>query len=46
MHINRLFDVYAPEEVSKLEADLARLHQAVITARGDGVEEPVDELLG
>ncbi len=44
--INRLFDDYAPEEVTTLEADLVRLQQAVITARGDGVEEPVDELLG
>jgi DNA-binding MarR family transcriptional regulator len=44
--INRLFDDYAPEEVTMLEADLVRLQQAVIKARGDGVEEPVHELLG
>lgn len=42
-HINRLFDAYAPEEVSKLETDLVRLHQAVMIARGDGIEEPADE---
>lgn len=42
-HINRLFDDYAPEEISKLEADLVRMHQAVLTARGDGAEEPADE---
>ena len=44
-HLNRLFDDYSPEEVAKLETDLVRLHQAVIAARGDGAEEPADELL-
>jgi MarR family transcriptional regulator, organic hydroperoxide resistance regulator len=43
LHINKLFDAYAPEEISKLEADLARLQQAVATARGDGAEEQADE---
>ncbi len=43
IHINRLFDDYAAEEVSKLEADLARLHQAIIIARGDSIEECADE---
>jgi len=43
LHINKLFDAYAPEEVSKLEADLARLQQAVISARGDGADEHADE---
>jgi DNA-binding MarR family transcriptional regulator len=42
-HINQLFNDYAPEEVSKLEADLVRLHQAILIARGDGVEEHTDE---
>jgi len=42
-YISRLFDDYAPEEISKLEADLERLHQAVITARGDQAEQPDDE---
>ncbi|OAI16548.1 MarR family transcriptional regulator [Methylomonas lenta] len=42
-HINQLFNDYAPEEVSKLEADLVRLHQAIMIARGDGVEENADE---
>ncbi|WAR45392.1 MarR family winged helix-turn-helix transcriptional regulator [Methylomonas rapida] len=42
-HINRLFDDYAAEEVSKLEADLVRLHQAILTARGDSAEELADE---
>jgi DNA-binding MarR family transcriptional regulator len=42
-HINRLFDDYASGEVAKLEADLVRLQQAVITARGDGIEENIDE---
>ncbi|MDD4913490.1 MAG: MarR family transcriptional regulator [Methylococcales bacterium] len=41
--INRLFDDYTPEEVSRLEADLVRLHRAVVTARGDDVEEPAHE---
>lgn len=44
-YLNRLFDDYSPEEVAKLETDLVRLHQAVIAARGDGAEEPADELL-
>lgn len=43
IHINRLFNDYAAEEVSKLEADLVRLHQAIIAARGDNVEEFADE---
>ena len=43
IHINRLFDDYAAEEVSKLEADLVRLHQAIIAARGDSAEELADE---
>ncbi|CAG1020673.1 MarR family transcriptional regulator [Methylomonas sp. LL1] len=42
-HLGRLFDDYAPGEISKLEADLERLHQAVITARGDQVEQSDDE---
>ncbi|OAI07973.1 MarR family transcriptional regulator [Methylomonas methanica] len=42
-HIGRLFDDYAPEEISKLEADLQRLHEAVITARGDHIEQVDDE---
>ncbi|QWF70480.1 MarR family transcriptional regulator [Methylomonas paludis] len=42
IHINRLFDAYAPEEVSRLEADLVRLNQAVITARGEGIEKLAD----
>lgn len=33
--INRLFDDYAPEEVTALEADLVRLHKAVIVARNE-----------
>jgi DNA-binding MarR family transcriptional regulator len=41
-HINRLFDDYASGEVAKLEADLVRLQQAIITARGDSIEENVD----
>lgn len=45
VHLSRLFENYAPEEVTKLEADLARLHQAVIAARGGASEEPIDELL-
>jgi len=44
-HINRLFDNYTPEEVAELEADMARLHQAVIVARGVCGEEPADDFL-
>jgi len=44
IHLSRLFDDYSPEEIVKLETDLVRLHQAVIDARGDGVEEATDEL--
>jgi len=44
--INRLFDDYAFGEVAVLEIELVRLHQAIITARGDGIEEPVLEVLG
>lgn len=46
LFLNRLFDDYAPEEIATLEADLVRLQQAIITARGDGIEEVVDDLLG
>jgi len=44
IHLNRLFDDYSPEEVAKLETDLVRLQQAVISARGDGAENATDEL--
>jgi DNA-binding MarR family transcriptional regulator len=42
-HLSKLFEHYAPEEVAKLEADLVRLQQAIITARGDGLAEHADE---
>ena len=44
--INRLFDDYESGKVTALEVELVRLHQAVISARGDDNEEPVLELLG
>jgi len=44
--INRLFDDYTLGEIAALEAELVRLHQAVVTARGDAIEEPVLELIG
>lgn len=42
-HIGRLFDEYAPEDIARLEADLQRLHEAVIAARGDQTEQADDE---
>ncbi|NOV30417.1 MarR family winged helix-turn-helix transcriptional regulator [Methylomonas sp. ZR1] len=42
-HIGRLFDDYAPEDIAKLEADLQRLHEAVIAARGNHIEQLDDE---
>ncbi|WP_225587743.1 MarR family winged helix-turn-helix transcriptional regulator [Methylomonas fluvii] len=41
-HIGRLFDDYVPEDIAKLEADLQRLHEAVIAARGNHIE-PLDD---
>ncbi|MGZ0078801.1 MarR family transcriptional regulator [Methylomonas sp. EFPC1] len=42
-HIGRLFDDYAPEDIERLEADLQRLHEAVIAARGNHIEQVDDE---
>ena len=43
LHLSKLFVEYTPEEIVKLEADLVRFQQAVLTARGDGLEEQADE---
>jgi len=43
LHLSKLFEQYAPEEVAKLETDLVRMQQAIITARGEGLAEHADE---
>ncbi|WP_445368441.1 MarR family winged helix-turn-helix transcriptional regulator [Methylomonas sp. BW4-1] len=42
-HIGRLFDDYTAEDIERLEADLQRLHEAVIAARGNHIEQVDDE---
>jgi MarR family transcriptional regulator, organic hydroperoxide resistance regulator len=44
VYLNKLFDDYTPEQVAQLEAELLRLQQAVITARGDGIDDSADDV--